>query len=646
LSRRGWLATLALVALAHPASAQDPERWREPRRAHPGGARQPRFEALLAPRGEAGADAELDRFADEIARGLVREYGEAARDAGAPPADCRDPAEVALHQQALRSFARFADCMRWAEVCEAQGRAGPALAPVLSAAARCASADDQLARAHDWHERATRPENAGAEVHPGMVYVFARFAFLTQYQQEVPQILARNPDWAGSRLPVVQGALEYFLNGYTTLAPETAIRGEALRWMATGDAVLEQAATVDWGWDLLWNRGQERDSARFFAEKADRLTSPQEVWPTALAALYYAAQSDFAPSLRVYDAVLPYLNAVSPLPTQTNPYTYAELYARVCAAGLSAGTTAEAYRALQRDWLAGRMDAAQARDAALRLQSTAGERADLLTLLGGLAEDLGRDQEARDWYWRAHQACPYYNRAHDGLGNIRLRRMSRAWADYEATLARADDETRAAAFSPDVRHFVGNWASLRDETRKQVLHGLRLWAPYLDRLRDGGALVYFKRAPERVSDIEGFEPFRDIRYPDGRLYDDIGGLAYGSLSVIHLAAAAESPFIGGDITAHEVAHVFHDQLSPPLQGCIAQLYARALGRGLFPDPYAATNEFEYFAVGAEVFLTPADAAPRFGVNQGWLERNDAGLFDLLQQIATGREPSTLSCPVR
>lgn len=641
-------AGLALTALSLPVSAQDPERWHEPRRkrpvlAQPDAARAQRPSAAVAI-----GDAELDRLAEQIARGLVRLYEDAARHGGAPPVDCRDPSRVAEHQGALRAFGRYADCMRWVDICETQGAAGtPGLAQVLSAGARCASADYQLSRAHDWHERATRPENLASDVYPGMVYVFARFAFLTQYQDEVPGILARNPAWAGSKLPVVRGALEYFLNGDTTLAPETAIRGEAIEWIANGDPVLMQMAIVDWGWDLIWNRGQERDSAGFFAEKAGQLTSPQEWWPTALAALFYSVQSDFAPPRRLYEAILPYLHADAPLPTQANPYTYSELYDGVCRAGLlSAGAAGEQYRAIQRDWLAGRLGAAQAREAALRLQSTEGERADLLTLLGGLAEDLGRDDEARDWYWRAHQACAYYNRAHDGLANVRQRRLAHAWADYEAILARADREIREAPFTPDVRHFVSNWGSLPDEIRKKLLHGLRLWAPYVDFLLERDARIYFKRAPERVSDIEAFSRYRDVRFDDNRLLDDIVGLAFGRFAAIHLAAATDSPFFAGDITAHEVAHLFHDQLPEPQKDCIATLYRGALRRGRFADPYASTNELEYFAVGVEVFLTPAGAAPRFGPNLGWLQQNDVGLVRLLDQIAAARDPSMLGCPVR
>jgi tetratricopeptide (TPR) repeat protein len=290
------------------------------------------------------------------------------------------------------------------------------------------------------------------------------------------------------------------------------------------------------------------------------------------------------------------------------------------------------------------VSASQARDEALRLHASEGERADLLTLLGGLAEDLGRDDEARDWYWRAHQACPYFNRAHDGLANVELRRRSRAWADREAILARADQEIREAPFTPDVRHFVSNWRSLPDETRKKVLHGLVLWAPYLDFLLESGARIQFKRAPERVSDIEAFAGYRDVRYSDNRLLDDIGGLAVRGFAAINLAAAAESPFDAGDITAHEVAHLFHDQLPTSPTSCISRLYQGAARRRSFVDPYASTNEFEYFAVGAEVFLTPTDAAPRFGPNRSWLQRNDPDLVRLLEQIADGRDPSTLTCP--
>jgi tetratricopeptide (TPR) repeat protein len=639
---------MVFTALSLPVSGQDPERWRDERRNPPVRLRAESSKPQRAPAPSAKADPELDAFGESMTAGLVRGFDEAVRSAAAVPADCRDTANVAEHQKALRALGRYAECTQWVATCERQGLAP---APVLSAAARCASADYQYARAHEWHERATRPENAASDVYPGMVYVFARFAYLTEYQDEVPGILARNPAWAGAKLPVVHGSIEYLQNGDTTLAPESAIRNEVLQWMTDPDQVLRQVALVDWGWDLLWNRGIERESARFFAERASELTSPPEWWPTALAALYYGVRAanpsanDFAAVRRLYEAALPYLHPSSSLPIQTNPYTYSELYAGVCRTRLTSGAGADAFRTIQRDWLAARVSASEARERALRLQAGEGERADVLTLLGGLAEDLGRDDEALDWYWRAHQACPYYNRAHDGLANVRLRRLARAFRDYQAILERADREVRAAPFTPDVRHFVDNWRSLSDATRKSALFGLRLWAPYVDLLVDQDARIYFKRAPELVSDIEKFAGYRDVRYSDNRLLDDISGLAGGEFAVIDQASALESPFFGGDITAHEVAHLFHGLLPDAKAGCITTLYDRAAARELFTDPYAATNPFEYFAVGAEVFLTPADAPPRFGRNVGWLRRNDPDLVRWLEQIAEGRPPAALSCPV-
>ena len=644
---RGWtlLAASLLTVAGLPASAQDPERRHE--RSRPPFARHAERLGVLRAPSRAARDPELDGFAERTATGLLRGYEEAVQSAGAPPIDCRDGVAVADHQKALRALGRHGECMQWVETCERQRLlGGSGLARVLSAGARCASADYQSTRAHEWHERATRPENASSDVYPGMVYLFARFAFLGEYQDEVATILTRNAAWSGSKLPIVRGSLEYLQNGDTSLAPESAIRAEVQQWMAEGDPLLKQVALVDWGWDLLWNRGEDRDSARFFAEKANDLTSPQEWWPTALAALYYSLYDDYTPVVRVYEATLPYLHPASPLPVQTNPYTYTQLYGEVCRAGLTAGAATGAYQAIQRDWLAGRVGASEARERAGRLHSTEGERADLLTLLGGLAEDLGRDDEARDWYWRAHKACPYYNRAHDGLANVRLRRYVRSFSDHQAIQARADREIREAGFGPDVRHFVDNWRSLSDETRKRVLHGLRLWAPYVDFLVDRRTRIYFKRAPERLSDIENFAGFRDRRYSDNRLLDDLVGFADGEFAAIDLVSAVESPFFGGDITAHEVAHLFHAQLTVPQMDCIVTLYERAYERQLFPDPYAATNEWEYFAVGVEVFLRPADSPPRFGANVGWLRRNDPDLVRWIEQIAEGRQPSALTCPIR
>ncbi len=644
--------TLGLIAATPAARGQDPERRPEiPRqRPRPEGAPQ----SQVARTSPATSDADLDQLASRIASGVSALYEDVVRTSAAPPADCHDPVGVAAYEAALRNLGRATDCLAWVDRCEAQLPAGShGLERVLSEGARCASWLGQNSRAHGWHDRATQPIYLSSEVYPGIVYRFARFAYFSRdYGGEVDAILVRNPAWAGSKLPVVHGAIEYLDDGATTRAPEVAIRAELTDWIAHGDPYLRHLALIDWGWDLLWNRDRARDAVRFYADNLAGLADPQDWWPTSYDAVHSAVvDRDFTPARRVYDAVLPYVHPRSFLPVESSLFTYSTLYGDICASQLTTGPAQSVYDSIRRDWLMGALPTAQARERALRLLSTEGDRADVLTLLGGLAEDLGNDDEARDRYWRAHQLCPYYGRAHAGLRNIVWRSNEALVSGHDAIAARVDGEIREARFTPDVRFLVRNWPALPDAKKKGVLHGLRLWAPYVDFLLDSGARLYFRRAPERVSDIEGFESLRDLRYWDNRLYDDIYGVATWRdtnegrtlQAVIDLTRALDAPFFGGDLTAHETAHLFH--VASGLDGCINSLYLGALIRAVFVSPYSAANRYEYFAVGVETYLTPADAPVGFGRNVGWLRANDPNLVRLLDQIGEGRAPSALTCPI-
>ena len=632
---------LAIQVLGLPADAQEPEGPRHRERRHP------HLSALAhqaAARQGALADPDLDRVSRVLTSTLADQFQAAQDHVDRGRFDCRHAPRAADTLRSLRTLGRFDECVALAESCRPAAAAGEA----VFEGARCAAAADQFERAYALYDLATRPEQAAAADFQGRVYRFARFAFYTHYQDRAAAILARNPAWAPE---LILGVIEYLVDGFTRRAPVAAVEAEVMRWTREADPVLRQAGVVGWTGHLAGNLYRTRDALQFLEASLPGLTSPEEWYPWVYWSLYRQRKPDFERARLPYEAALEFLHPDSWLPVSMSVYSYSQLAAGVCADRLLTGPAARDQEALKAAWRSGATTADQALAQAQRLDRSYPRRADLLTFMGSLAESLGHDDQAVGAYWQAHLACSYYNRAHAGLVNVSDRHYYGAFADHETLRVRADDAARAAAFPPALESFVVNWASLPPEGRQRFRFAIRFWANHVAFLTAAGARVYPKQAFERLSEVPGYEAVRDARVDgpgfeeDNRLWDDIGGVADGRLAVFDYGSMLEVPFGAYNVAAHETAHLFHARAPRAVGDCISALYRGATGRNLFPDPYAAINEAEYFAQGVGYYITPLDAPPRFGLTVGWLMENDPGLYELYRRIEAESDVSRIACPV-
>ncbi len=614
------------------------------------------------------SEAEQDAIATAIAASIGRGYAQAERVARDRP-PCTDVA-ADRYLQALSLVGDDQQCLDYASEClatelpedpDAPGFIGPRLAFL---GARCAERLDDYERAYELYDVAT----ADVECRDlgGRVLRFARFAASTQYDDQLAAILARNPTFAGADAALAERAIVYLVTGnLPTAGAATSDPDQPApsasdvfafleRHLAGDDPVLRDELLTAYG--RRW-RYRERDRfLRFLLDnfaRADRdplADEPFGLLPAlpelAYSALYRAGEAGLPRARAVYDAYRPFAVPSRWFPREENTYTYGELYDQICRQQLSHGPQYNAYRDLSERWRTGALSAEQAAEAGREVMAEFGERADLWTFIGDMEQLRGDDDAAIAAYVRAHSLCPYYNRAHVGMLEVRANRGYRSLSDNDERLAAARAAVAALPYGDSLRTYVQNYAALATGDRGQVDEGgdsdgvmrlkysLGFWAPYIDWLLAAGQSFYVKEGYELLSEAPELAFIHDTRveYPgDYRLLDDIRGT--GGNPVVTARGEIMRAAVGGYNTAlHEVSHQVHLNAPEPFSACITRLYEAAATRQVFTDPYAAINEVEYFAQAVSFYAVPADAPLRDGLNRGHLLAVDRDLHDFIAAI--------------
>lgn len=560
---------------------------------------------------------------------------------------CGSP-ELLGHAEALARAGRTASCTELAERCTADGDTPAQLRAELAfIGGTCADTEGRNDVAAVLFRAATDPSTVTAPGFAGRVMGFARFLSTTEGPAAARELLARYPGW-GVPAETVYRALEY-LAGRMTL-PESE-RGAAAAFvdaqLVGGDPrvrdQLFRLQAIYWADHEEWQR-----ALLLIANNLDAI-DPTTGWiGAAYNSLYRQGPSNFDLARELYRAYLPHAHPQAWVPTQFNTYDYSQLYRDACAGSLLQGQELARYHSFVSDWRSGAASTAATIARAQALLDQSGTRADLLTLLGSMHELAGDDDAARQAYWQAHGACPFYNRAHDGLYSVRRRTRSAQLPDRAQQLAQLARAVAATAFPGELASYVQNFSALPEEGQRRVRYALRYWAPWIARLSAGGYRLYLKQAFELVSDIPSLEGLRDQRVNtrgDYHLIDEDPGRSQGQLAVVDLSFVSEHLFGTPNAAAHELAHQFDAAAPQSLQACITTLYQRARSAGVFADAYAATSRGEYFAQGVTHYSVEAEAAATFGITRQWLAEHDVGLYSLLRTIGAAATPlEAIACP--
>jgi hypothetical protein len=595
---------------------------------------------------------DFDNAADAIAQSIPAVAQTILKDVLPTPPRCDDRRAVP-HLQALAKLARTAECLAYVDGCLPDAtEVFPGAGELAFFGALCADMELQRARAIQLFERATSASEAACSNYPGRVFTYAN-AFIG----DAADILARVPGWDATTQGAALDANLYFAYGYEPddLALMLDFTTSSLQH---GDPLLKDRL-----FGIIANGladGQTAGNALDFI--THNLGNVQ--WPVdnsglganawmygAYRAVFYGGGTDDARehARLIYSAYVPYAQPMSWGPTEDNSYTYTELYEDVCAFSLLHGADDASLRAIVGKWKDGTLSAHQAGDEAMTLGAAAGEMADLLTFAANMNELDGDMTGARDLYWRARYACPYYDRAIWGRLNLLGRLGYEQIPEYDALLTELDAVVAGVSFPASFSQYVLNSASLSEVGLTRLKYDVRFWAKYLDFLYTADQRLYVKQSFELLSEtVPELAGLRDVRIEyanDGRLWDDVRG-AGGNPVVVDFEEMNTVVFGNYNTSVHEMTHQFHAAAPAAVGNCVAALYAQAAASNNFPDYYAAYNEWEYFAQGVAYYSVPVSSPVGFGLTRQWLVDNDPDLYSFLQTLEAATTPlDSIVCPV-
>jgi len=231
-------------------------------------------------------------------------------------------------------------------------------------------------------------------------------------------------------------------------------------------------------------------------------------------------------------------------------------------------------------------------------------RSDHLQALMGQATVLYHQQRYRDalrQFSRMLDLDPHYGLAHYGLAQCLLRIRDR----HNVRLAEMEREFAAldAPESPYLRDVFVNYAGLDPELQKIIRLSVRPLEPFLPALQIAGATFYLTPFHHWLWQAPHNGRLRGERTFDLRLWDDVKGNGG-----FHATSGADwerdVKYRRFNVLAHEFAHQVHPFLPREQRQEMRRLFLKAKRERRTLDFYADFNEWEYFAVGYEAYVSP------------------------------------------
>jgi len=187
-----------------------------------------------------------------------------------------------------------------------------------------------------------------------------------------------------------------------------------------------------------------------------------------------------------------------------------------------------------------------------------------------------------------------------------------------------------------LRLFFPDYDRLSDRNRFVLARSVGPLGCFLPRLISAGARQYMLRLDQSPAERPGFKEWRNRTTFDGRYYASIRGVS-GRIALSGIECLDEASQGGFNAIAHEFAHQVQEvAMTPEELKAVRRLYETAKTEGRTLDFYAATNEFEYFAVGCEAFVARFKR-PGAGLTarhtREELKARDPGLYMLLTNLS-------------
>jgi hypothetical protein len=545
---------------------------------------------------------------------------------------------------ALQTAGRFDECSQIALSCEKQSQNSA----VFLTAALCESTRYRYSQADHFFTLATQDSFQSLASYPEAVLQRASYSLFGIHETDVDAILAKMPAgsanlWKGvlqrigeiDATPLTKAAIDRFLASQIQIA-SGSFKGLLLSMQI----------------QIAGNDYRHADAMSEMISNANQMQNPLLWYISAANLFYYGLDQNFAWSRSLYDAFNSFANPWMWFPVEANTYNYTDIYSSVCAKNLIQENEGPEFYQLKKDLREGTITVVEALSKLDSYKTKWGSRADYLTTYGGLLSVLGRHTEAFDYYWQAHKACAYFNRANWGLTLEKRFFKYAARPDFDVLNAKVDLELNGRTVPNEISTYILNWSSLNADVQKRITFGSRIWLPYMATLQKNDFHTYIKYAFDLLSESPGLSNVHDLRiggvgYPnDNRLWDDVRGIG-GDTVVADLAEVFNGVQGDYNLLGHEMSHQFQflmEKIYPSGVQCIIDLYAQDQNTANFPDSYASQNKEEFFAQGVTYYLVPTDSPARFGLNRNWVVNHDPALYHFISSIEQAHgDLSQISC---
>jgi hypothetical protein len=218
--------------------AMDLDRYREP-------ARKETTISLLA------NDPFIEKMSRQITREMELKYQDLMSGLSLAAQDCSDPAQTLRKIRALRINGDFDSCMSLAKTCRT-ATSSEAQRTLVEGAA-CAYQVVKLKETFELFDLATAPQFENSETQDLSVYRFILFARNSQFEAQVPDILARYSKWNAQEVKEILGILTLINEGHSQDFSEGQLQQKMLA-LANKNPDWANEMTIAWLTHLVVNK--------------------------------------------------------------------------------------------------------------------------------------------------------------------------------------------------------------------------------------------------------------------------------------------------------------------------------------------------------------------------------------------------------
>ncbi len=233
---------------------------------------------------------------------------------------------------------------------------------------------------------------------------------------------------------------------------------------------------------------------------------------------------------------------------------------------------------------------------------------------------------ALTWFFQVLDINPNYGLAHYGVCQTLLRKKDRI--NIILRKIERDFAAKFAAEPPFMREVFINYENLDYDLQKILCMAVQPLMNYLNALKIAGATFYLSPFHKFLWEAPHNQGLMGQRTFDLRLWDDIKGNG-GFHSTSGADWEKDVKYLRFNVVAHEFAHQVHSFLSKKHRKEIKWLFLKAKKERKTLDFYADFNEWEYFAVGVEAYVSVeklADQKIGYGHTRNELLENDPDLY--------------------